>query len=695
MLVQDTCLIGFLCRTMYQMRKSINRLHYISLLSLVTWLISFGSLNAQFTVETNPFPVVIGADTLEFPFWGGINNPKPTLVDFDGDSLIDLFIGEANGKLNFLKNTGSASAPVWTPITDRFAGLHIGTWHRFVDIDDDGDLDLLCDNNSNGVKFYRNQSVGEVIDFVLVDSLYEDILTGVNNTPALADIDNDGDFDFFIGDPGGQLVFYRNTGSATAPTFNLESAFYDSILAFPGGGGGFNKRAEPQHGFSAINFVDIDDDGDLDLIWGDLFNTNLYLFANTGTASQSDLIYQTDTYLSPAYSTLGFNHASFGDVDNDGDLDMVFAPANGEFIDNLKFLRNSGTAANANFVLEQQNLINNIDVGRSAFPDWADIDGDGDLDLFVGGGDGTIAYFENIGSRLAPEYVRVSSSLGGIDVGFSAMPAFVDWDNDGDLDILIGNENGFIQYWDNSGDACMPSFVNITTQLAAIKTDQLAVPVPVDLNNDGLKDLIVGEWDFNGLANIHLYQNTGTSGNPVLTLVTKFLIKKTARDFTLPCATDWDGDGKIDLIVGGRLMGLTRFRNTAPGGVFPDSLTLIAQPDVIAGGDVGWRAIMSRGDIDSDGDLDVLVGEEDGGVNFFRRDGGEQFLIGDADNSESISISDVVRIIGYIFGGGTPPDPPLSGDANCSGGLSISDAVFLIAYIFGGGPAPCATCAGT
>ena len=63
-------------------------------------------------------------------------------------------------------------------------------------------------------------------------------------------------------------------------------------------------------------------------------------------------------------------------------------------------------------------------------------------------------------------------------------------------------------------------------------------------------------------------------------------------------------------------------------------------------------------------------------------------LCGDANGSGSFSISDVVRIINYIFSGGPAPNPLCLGDANGSGAISISDAVRLINYIFGGGPAP-------
>jgi hypothetical protein len=68
------------------------------------------------------------------------------------------------------------------------------------------------------------------------------------------------------------------------------------------------------------------------------------------------------------------------------------------------------------------------------------------------------------------------------------------------------------------------------------------------------------------------------------------------------------------------------------------------------------------------------------------------YLCGDADASGIVTISDVVFLINYIFGGGPAPNPLAAGDADCTGIITISDAVYLINYIFGGGPSPCAAC---
>lgn len=68
------------------------------------------------------------------------------------------------------------------------------------------------------------------------------------------------------------------------------------------------------------------------------------------------------------------------------------------------------------------------------------------------------------------------------------------------------------------------------------------------------------------------------------------------------------------------------------------------------------------------------------------------FICGDADGSSSVTISDVVYLINYIFAGSPAPNPLLAGDADCSGTVNVSDAVYLINYIFGGGSAPCSAC---
>ncbi len=62
---------------------------------------------------------------------------------------------------------------------------------------------------------------------------------------------------------------------------------------------------------------------------------------------------------------------------------------------------------------------------------------------------------------------------------------------------------------------------------------------------------------------------------------------------------------------------------------------------------------------------------------------------GDLDGDDTITISDAVAVVNYIFGGAQAPDPLSLGDVNCSGSLDIADAVYLINYIFAGGAAPC------
>ncbi|MFQ5500443.1 MAG: FG-GAP repeat domain-containing protein, partial [Candidatus Zixiibacteriota bacterium] len=398
---------------------------------------------AQYRKDQAAWPVTVGGDTLELPFLGGLNDPKPVLLDYDDDALTDLFIGQRDGRLIYLKNVGSLSQPSWQAISERLGELDIGTWFTFADIDADGDFDLFCDSRAGSITFYRNDIGPGATGFTLVDTAFGGFNTGINNTPTFADIDGDGDLDYFFGILTGWLEYWENVGDSTNYSFTFVTDRYDSILAFPGGGG----QRNPQHGFSAVRFADIDSDNDLDLFWGDINNLKMYHFENLGNSSVSDLTLATEHFLPVA--TIGFNHPAIADMDADTDLDMLVGVANGADIDNLRMFRNDGTPTAPSYVQASTNYIDNIDFGSNSMPTLGDLDGDGDLDLLVGGILGTLAHFENVGSASQPSFKLISTQFQSIDVGFSAAPVLVDWDNDTDLDLLIGTQSGKIEYWRN------------------------------------------------------------------------------------------------------------------------------------------------------------------------------------------------------------------------------------------------------
>ena len=208
----------------------------------------------------------------------------------------------------------------------------------------------------------------------------------------------------------------------------------------------------------APQMVDIDSDGDLDLFIGQDYNTSsfpirgrIYFFRNIGNNDQNIFELEDDEFLG---NNIGNSLVpTFADIDSDGDLDMFIGDYNG----NIIFYKNIGAPNSMNFIYDSN--LEGIDSSTYISPVFVDIDLDGDLDLFTGGNSGTLYFYNNTGSPSNYSFELVTDSFFDIDVGTRSHPTFIDYDFDNDYDLIVGSHNQNIKIYDNLGDGFSPHYV--------------------------------------------------------------------------------------------------------------------------------------------------------------------------------------------------------------------------------------------
>ena len=144
-----------------------------------------------------------------------------------------------------------------------------------------------------------------------------------------------------------------------------------------------------------------------------------------------------------------------------------------------------------------------IDIGTSSTPLIMDNDEDGDLDLIIGGFNGRIAYYKNIGSPTSPSYELQQDYFSGIDVGDNSAPFLFDYDNDGDNDLFTGSRDGKIFYFQNDGNNISPIWTLQNNFITELNFGGNSVPNLVDIDNDSDIDLMFG----NIKGGLYLYNN--------------------------------------------------------------------------------------------------------------------------------------------------------------------------------------------
>jgi uncharacterized repeat protein (TIGR01451 family) len=370
--------------------------------------------------------------------------------DYDNDGDLDILISgwiSDTSVTEVYRNDGGA---VFTPINAGLAGVNPGSV-AWGDYDNDGDLDiLLAGDTATGITttLYRNDGNGA----------FTDIQAGMSAVGASAvawgDYDNDGDLDILVvGSAEPYPPFCSSSGSWP---FNYAKLYRND------GAGVFADTGAPLANvcYGSVAWGDYDNDGDLDiLLTGYHFEDNwgsrgplARIYRNDGNGVWTD----TNTPLAPVYDS----SAVWGDYDNDGDLDILLAGRSG-YGAITKVYRNDGSG----LFTDINAGLNNLYGGEAA---WGDLDNDGDLDILLTGLNNfnvpTSRAYRNDGNGV---FTDIGAGL--TDVGYSSA-AWGDYDNDGDLDILLSGQTG-------AGTAVAKVYTNnspIANTLPSVPTNLLA-----------------------------------------------------------------------------------------------------------------------------------------------------------------------------------------------------------------------------
>jgi hypothetical protein len=268
-----------------------------------------------------------------------------------------------------------------------------------------------------------------------------------------------------------------------------------------------------------------------------------------------------------------------------------------------------------------------LDVGSTAAPAFTDFNGDGLLDLIVGNYGifinastyrTRLLAFENIGTASAPIFRLAFPDLANLQQYNlrRIVPTFGDMDNDGDQDMILGQEDGTLVYLTNNGNASSPSYTTPVANYSGIDVGQHAVPQLIDMDRDGDLDLVIGERN----GNTNYCQNIGTVTSPMFSAginnqafgqIDTRILNQSLEGNSAPQILD--DNGSFVLFMGNEAGQVWAF-DSLDGNLSGSFHRLSSELDEVK---EGRQSILAIADLNNDGQPEFAVGNKRGGVAIF------------------------------------------------------------------------------